>query len=463
MARKILDFIFFLDENDYVNDNDSHPDKEMRIKKIAHANTAQRHLIMNDIVEIDSLKNIDNAYKYNTTPHSDLQTHTPPLVDKYQPDNCVYFSSPTRSILAKPPFASLLGTNTTNLSQRISESFRFAKELGHERSLIVGAIAFDTTKKSHLHLSTQFESEDVSNKTKAVAVENTSLLTDYRIQEVPDAEKFKTGVKEAISRFNKGELDKVVLSRTLEITCQQKTDIKTFVKRLQSSNSNGYTFAVKLQDDETSPARTLIGSSPELLISRQGSKIIANPLAGSEPRSTDPKVDEERAQQLLVSKKDRREHALVITAVVQALSPFCKNLHVPDEPSLINTPTMWHLSTLIEGELNDINTSSIDVALALHPTPAVCGFPREAAQKVIQDIEDYDRSLFTGMVGWCDNSGDGEWVVTIRCAEVQDHFIRLYAGAGIVAESSPEKELAETGAKFNTMLNALGIPQGNTL
>lgn len=418
---------------------------------------------MNDIVEINNLKNIDNVQAYNTKPHINQHTETPLLIDKYQPDTCIYFSSPTRSILAKPPFASLLGTTATSVSQRISESFRFAKELGHEHSLIVGAIAFDTTKKSHLHLSTQFEHEVLSNEKKETTTADKNLLTDYRIQEVPSAEKFKKGVKEAIARFNKGELDKVVLSRTLEITCQQKTDIKKFVKRLQSSNSNGYTFAVKLQDDETSPSRTLIGSSPELLISRQGSKIIANPLAGSEPRSTDPKVDKERAQQLLVSKKDRREHALVITAVVQALAPFCKNLDVPDEPSLINTPTMWHLSTLIKGELNDIKTSSIDVALALHPTPAVCGFPRKAAQKTIQEIEDYDRDLFTGMVGWCDNSGDGEWVVTIRCAEVQDHFIRLYAGAGIVAESSPEKELAETGAKFNTMLNALSIPQGNPL
>lgn len=416
----------------------------------------QRHLSMNNIVEIDNIKNKQKPIS-NTHSKNNNKISIENLIDKYQPENNIYFSSPKRSILAKPPFANLLGTNTKNLSQRISESFRFVKELGHDDSLIVGAIAFDTTKESYLRLSTHYEHENLPSDEKPVITSHTNLLTDYHLQENPSAEQFKAGVTEALFRFAKGDLDKVVLSRTLDITCKQKTDIKTFVKRLQNSNSNGYTFAIKLEDDATSPSRTLIGSSPELLISRQGSKIIANPLAGSEPRSVDSQIDAERAQQLLVSKKDRREHALVITAVVHALAPFCKNLHVPDEPALVSTPTMWHLSTLIEGELNDIKTSSIDVALALHPTPAVCGFPRKAAKKAIQEIENYDRGLFTGMVGWCDNSGDGEWVVTIRCAEVQDHFIRLYAGAGIVAESNPEKELAETGAKFNTMLNALGV------
>lgn len=212
-------------------------------------------------------------------------------------------------------------------------------------------------------------------------------------------------------------------------------------------------------NNNTAAARTLIGASPELLISRRGTTIIANPLAGSEPRSADAQIDQARAEQLLESAKDRREHALVIEAVVEALRPFCRELRVPSEPSLINTPTMWHLSTLIEGELSDETTSSIDLALALHPTPAVCGYPRHAARKAIAEIEAYDRGLFTGMVGWCDDSGDGEWVVTIRCAEVASHSIRLYAGAGVIAGSSPEKELAETGAKFNTMLNALGISE----
>jgi len=358
------------------------------------------------------------------------------------------------------------------LAQRISESLRLAQELGHKNSVVVGAIAFDVTAKSYLRLSTHFERADTqpSNRVKPASVDNFTL-TDYTLKQVPKPEDYVAGVNEALARFARGELDKVVLSRTLEIDCKQALDVKALVQRLEARNASGYTFAVRLQDsskddhaanpehttNKANPSSTLIGASPELLISRRGNKIIANPLAGSEPRSADPVIDQASAQQLLASPKDRREHALVIGAVIEALRPFCRELRVPSEPSLINTPTMWHLSTLIEGELDDPETSSIDLALALHPTPAVCGYPRQAARKAIAEIEAYDRGLFTGMVGWCDDSGDGEWVVTIRCAEVASHSIRLYAGAGVIAGSSPEKELAETGAKFNTMLNALGI------
>lgn len=269
------------------------------------------------------------------------------------------------------------------------------------------------------------------------------------------------GVKEALGRIARGELEKVVLSRTLEIECKQALDIQALVRRLEAHNASGYTFAVRLEDAAMSEAHsmgsTLIGASPELLISRRGNKILANPLAGSEARSPDPVIDRARAERLLASPKDRHEHALVVDAIVEALRPLCRALHVPTTPQLIHTPTLWHLSTVLEGELRDPNTSSIDLALALHPTPAVCGYPRHAARQAIADIEAYDRGVYTGMVGWCDEAGDGEWAVTIRCAEVASHAIRLYAGAGVVAGSNPEKERAETGTKFNTMLNALGI------
>lgn len=118
---------------------------------------------------------------------------------------------------------------------------------------------------------------------------------------------------------------------------------------------------------------------------------------------------------------------------------------------------MWHLSTEVRGELADPSTSSVALAASLHPTPAVCGSPTDRAREAIREIEPFDRHFYTGMVGWCNDSGDGEWVVTIRCAEVGERFLRLYAGAGIVAGSKPEAELAETSAKFRTMLQALGL------
>lgn len=117
---------------------------------------------------------------------------------------------------------------------------------------------------------------------------------------------------------------------------------------------------------------------------------------------------------------------------------------------------MWHLSTTVTGELADPAVSALDLASALHPTPAVCGTPTEVARAVIAELEPFDRGPYTGMVGWQDADGDGEWVVTIRCAEAEGRSLRLFAGAGVVAASSPEAETAETGAKFRTFLSAVG-------
>lgn len=187
--------------------------------------------------------------------------------------------------------------------------------------------------------------------------------------------------------------------------------------------------------------------------------MISNPLAGSRPRSSDPVEDQRRHDELLTSAKDLHEHAVVVDAVTKALAPYCHTLDVPASPSVIQTETMWHLSTVVKGELTDSNVSSIDLALSLHPTPAVCGTPTADAREAIQAIEPFDRGFFTGMVGWADANGDGDWIVTIRCAEAEGHSLRLFAGAGVVKGSKAEEELAETSAKFNTMLHAMGIHQ----
>uniref|UniRef100_UPI0015F1001F isochorismate synthase n=1 Tax=Pseudonocardia pini TaxID=2758030 RepID=UPI0015F1001F len=162
---------------------------------------------------------------------------------------------------------------------------------------------------------------------------------------------------------------------------------------------------------------------------------------------------------LLASDKDRREHALVAGQVADVLGRFCADLEVPAGPEVIGTPTMWHLSSRITGRLVDPGVSSLELAEALHPTPAVCGVPEDPARAAIADLEADDRGYFTGLVGWTDPRGDGEWVITIRSAEVSGETVRLFAGAGIVEGSEPAAELAETGAKFRTMLRALGVDE----
>ncbi|WP_055557098.1 isochorismate synthase, partial [Streptomyces kanamyceticus] len=274
---------------------------------------------------------------------------------------------------------------------------------------------------------------------------------DWQIRPVPAPEAYGAGVAAAVERMWRGDFSKVVLARTLELTARAPLDLPVMLQRLARRDPSGYTFALP-----TAPGRTLIGASPELLVSRRGHQVVANPLAGSTPRSDDLAEDVRRAAALLESAKDLHEHAVVVDAVHQALASFCTDLTVPARPTLIRTATMWHLSTTVTGTVASPETSALELACALHPTPAVCGTPTATAREVIRETEPFDRGFFTGMIGWGDANGDGEWVVTIRCAEAEERSLRLYAGAGVVAASEPEAETAETGAKFRTFLNAVG-------
>lgn len=277
-----------------------------------------------------------------------------------------------------------------------------------------------------------------------------------RVVEEPAPEVYGRRVAESVERIIKGELAKVVLARTLRLDVTDETfDVASLVRQLARRDVNGYTFAVPTQP-EAAGAETLLGSSPELLVARRGDQVIANPLAGSAPRSADLAEDVRRAADLLRSAKDLHEHAVVVQAVAAALAPFCQGMDVPTTPTLVRTATMWHLSTTVSGTVRDPRTTSLDLASALHPTPAVCGTPTDIARSLIAEYEPVDRGFFTGMVGWADASGDGEWVVTIRCAQAGETSMRLYAGAGVVAASDPAAETAETGAKFRTLLDVVG-------
>jgi isochorismate synthase len=202
----------------------------------------------------------------------------------------------------------------------------------------------------------------------------------------------------------------------------------------------------------------LVGASPELLVARDGDRVTCQPFAGSAPRAADPEDDAAAGAALADSAKDRHEHQLVIDTMVEALRPLCSELTFPPEPTLSRTSALWHLSTPIAGRLSDISTTAIDLTLALHPTPAVGGVPTADAARLINTLEG-DRGFYAGAVGWCDASGDGRWVVTIRGAQLSaDRLSALaHAGGGIVAESDPDGEVAETTSKFITILTALGV------
>ncbi|WP_162873061.1 isochorismate synthase [Austwickia chelonae] len=269
-------------------------------------------------------------------------------------------------------------------------------------------------------------------------------------EETPTPADYRSRVEKALSVFEQGALDKIVLARKLRLRFETTVPAEYLYQALVEAHPEARTYAV-------SPAegQWLVGASPELLVSRQGRTVTSHPLAGSVPRSPDPVEDENRGRRLLTSEKDLREHSYVVEMIADTLSPYCRRLAVADRPALVGTRTVWHLGTWIEGELRDQGTTALELAAALQPTPALAGAPVASAVRTLEELEPFARDYYGGCIGWCDDNGDGEWTVAIRCASVRGPVVDLYAGAGIVAGSDPEAELAETTAKLSTLADVL--------
>ncbi|MHB8719310.1 MAG: isochorismate synthase [Candidatus Dormibacteria bacterium] len=269
----------------------------------------------------------------------------------------------------------------------------------------------------------------------------------------PDA--YRDAVGAAVRRIERGELRKVVLARSMRGPAPAPRALRVALEALHRRDPHAYVFAMPLPATSVLPRGLIAGASPELLVSRRGLEVLSRPLAGSAPRGADAATDAAAAALLRASAKENAEHRFVVEAVADSLAPFCSELAVDRAPSLDPTATVWHLASSVRGRLRDRDTTAIDLAAALHPTPAVAGTPRPAALAAIAEIETVPRGFYAGCTGWVDSAGDGEWVVTLRCIEVRSGQARLFAGGGIVAGSDPDAELAETDAKFATMLGAL--------
>jgi isochorismate synthase len=265
----------------------------------------------------------------------------------------------------------------------------------------------------------------------------------------PSPEFYEGAVAEAARRVRAGELRKVVLARTIEVDADRELDARRLAHRLRAVDPHAYTFIAPVA------AGTLVGASPELLVSRHAAEVRANPLAGSAPRSGDPDEDRANAEALERSTKDHQEHEVVVEAVAAALGPLCESLAWDDAPVLHATPNVWHLSTRFRGRLREPSPTALDLALALHPTPAVGGAPRDASLATIAQLEGFDRGAYAGPVGWVDAHGNGEWAIALRCALLDGSTATLYAGAGVVGASDPAAELDETERKFGAFLDAL--------
>lgn len=272
-------------------------------------------------------------------------------------------------------------------------------------------------------------------------------------------------VRKALALIAAGGVRKVVLARSLDIRASAPVDALSVARQL-ARDPEVATFLAELADPDARFAAdggraplTLVGATPELLVSRAGRQLLSHPLAGSARRSADRALSDAAAAALQASEKDRREHDLVVEAILDTLAPWCADLSTPDGTQLYSTATMWHLGTRIEGRLKADSPSAAGLAALLHPTPAVGGWPRQPALDAIQALEPVDRGYYAGAIGWSARNGDGDWFVTLRSAAIRGARLLLHAGAGIVAGSDPDSEVQETAAKFRAMLRALEMDE----
>lgn len=322
--------------------------------------------------------------------------------------------------------------------------------------ILVGALPFDTARPAALMRPRTVRFADALPGWPAVTLPDVRIATT-----VPAPDEHRARVAAAVHTLNDpaGGLHKVVLARALRLIADGPLDVPTVLRRLAADDpaANVY-FADLSAAGEHYTGRGLIGASPELLVARRGDIVHCLPFAGSAPRFADPQADQASGAALAASVKNRHEHAIVIDEIRKALDPLCVDLQIAPSPRLSATAAVWHLNTPITGRLRDTATSALDLAIALHPTPAVGGVPADAASALITRLEG-DRGFYAGAVGWCDAAGDGRWVVSIRCAQLSAdrRGADAHAGGGIVAESDPDDELAETTTKFTTILTALGV------
>ncbi|SHI77355.1 isochorismate synthase [Tessaracoccus bendigoensis DSM 12906] len=256
-------------------------------------------------------------------------------------------------------------------------------------------------------------------------------------------------VGEVVSLIRSDEVAKVVLARDLRVRADEPIDLRFLLDRLIENYPMTWAYLVD----------GMVGATPELLLRRQDGLVTSRVLAGTVWQGSEGHEGRQLAAELARSEKDISEHEFAVTSVAEALAPYCHAMNVPDAPSVLRLPNVMHLATDITGVVGP-ESGALGLAAALHPSAAVCGTPTHLALDIISELESLDRGRYAGPVGWVGMNGDGEWAIALRGGQVRadsPNDIQLFAGAGIVADSDPQIELAETDAKLVPMLQALGL------
>jgi isochorismate synthase len=272
-------------------------------------------------------------------------------------------------------------------------------------------------------------------------------VAGYEIESVLAPERFVEAVSRARDRIRAGELEKVMLAREVRVRGQAPFAVAPVFDALRSAYPSCFCFCVG------TPTAAFVGASPELLVRREGAGLSTVALAGSMRRSADPAVDDHLGQRLLHDAKERMEHEIVVRRIERALEPLSVWVAAAGEPALVKIANIQHLATPLRAQLAQ-PLGAVELVGALHPTPAVGGEPWRRARELIE-LEHLDRGWYAGPVGWMDATEDGEFCVALRCALLQGATAHCYAGVGVVADSDPEAELAETEVKLQAVMPAL--------
>jgi menaquinone-specific isochorismate synthase len=256
---------------------------------------------------------------------------------------------------------------------------------------------------------------------------------------------FLKQAEKAISKIRSGKIQKVVLAREIVASLPEGFDLRTVLRALSKRYPSCWVYSVAGN----------FGASPELLVRVSHGQVSARVLAGTTSRGGNSAADIGKSNELVASEKNLQEHRFAVESMVEALTPFCLTVDADEKPFSLALPDLWHLASDVYGKLRS-NISVLDLAAFLHPTAAVAGTARAAAQALIADLEPFDRGGYAGPVGWIGSDGDGEWAIALRGAYIEDNILTAYAGCGLVADSDPAEELEETELKFAPIRSVLG-------
>lgn len=321
---------------------------------------------------------------------------------------------------------------------------------GRDDAIVCGTIPFEQDTPAEIFLvdhPTRLPSP--LRGTTGPAAGNRACQGDQPAIAADDDARYRQIVGDALRHIEASMVDKVVLARAVDIAVEADPGLTWW--RSLTANASAHCFAVRLGDG------VLVGASPEMVAEMTSEGFATHPLAGSVRRAHTMRETRSRGLRLLDSPKDQHEHHFVVNHIVERLQPVMGRIQVPWKPALLATDAMLHLGTRITGTPAD-GVDVLRAALAIHPTPAVCGVPTREAASLIRELEREPRGAYAGLVGWSDGDGNGRWVLALRCAHLTRTRARLFAGAGVLAGSTPDGEYAETAAKLCTMSLALTHP-----